>query len=126
MTERTIRNMAKEFAAAWYEQNSRTERFRKGEDKVNAYTVVETPQGPQQAIVKVPFRVAFPDAKSYANAAWPHWVTFARQKMAEMLKPDSTTSERLKHCIADALIEENEKARKHGSKPLLQGRFFDR
>lgn len=125
MTERTIRNMAKEFAGAWYEKESRSERFRRGEDKVNAFTIVQTATGPREVVVNVPFRVAFPNAQAYVNAAWPHWVEYARTKMAEMLAPHSTTTERIKHCIADALIEENEKALKHGSKQLLQGKFFD-
>ena len=126
MTERTIRMMAKEFAGEFYEQSSRSERFRRGEDLVMVTAVVQTEAGPREIAKRIPFKQAFPNAKAYVAASWPHWVAYAREKMVEMLAmSDERVPSVMKERIAAAIIEDREKQIKNplDNNYLRQGRI---
>jgi hypothetical protein len=121
MTEQTIRSMAKELAGAFYEQK-RSDRFRSKESKTRIRVIERQPDGTLAEVVKVvPFFEAYPNATKFAAAHWPFFVEPARRCLTTMLAlPDARVSQYMKQCIYNALIEENEKARKHGTKRLLQ------
>ena len=123
MTERTIRSLAKELAGAFYD-NRRSESFREGAKLVNAFRVDRDPQtGLEREVkVKIPFHVAYPNARSYIAAWWPFYVQLARQQLVAMLTmSDARISAHMKECIASALIEDREnEMRNGGGRHLLQ------
>jgi hypothetical protein len=126
MTEQTVRMMAKEFAGAYFDSSKRSKEFREGKQtvKVSKWMTLVDPQGKKirrEVIFNVPFCVAFKTAEEYAASAWPHWVDYARQKLAEMLaKPDGVVHPHLKERIAAALIDDRERQLKQGGKRLRQ------
>lgn len=125
MTEQTIRQMAKDFAGAYYESAQRSEAFRNGTMTTKCFKAVHVKIGKTTVIKEVefeiPFRVAFPNAKAYVKSAWPHWVAYARDKMTEMLtQSNERVSPLMKERIFDALIEDREKQLKGQARQLHQ------
>ena len=107
MTERTIKEMAKELAGVFYEDSARTPGFRR----------------------------AFPTFKAYMRGQWhqpdgtikidkPGWLyhkDLARKMLTMMLgQPDSRVSPVMKERIYDALIAETERATAKGAKQVTQ------
>ena len=107
MTERTIKEMAKELAGVFYEDQARTPGFRR----------------------------AFPTFKAYMRGQWhqpngdikidkPGWlyhVSMARELLTMMFgQPDSRISPVMKERIYDALIAETERATAKGAKQVTQ------
>lgn len=125
MTEQTIRAMAKEFAGAYYESAKRSETFRNGAMLTKAVKAMRVKVGNVTVLKEVefniPFRVAFPNAKAYVVAAWPHWVQEAREKLSEMLgMPDERVSPLLKERIFAALVEDRERQMRGQARSLRQ------
>jgi len=106
MTERTIKEMAKELAGIFYEDN----------------------RSPG-------FRFTFPTLKSYMRGQWhqqdgtivinkPGWmyhIDLARKVLINMLsKPDGVVNEEMKQRIYEAIIEDHNSATKPQAKKVLQ------
>lgn len=130
MTEQTIRHMAKEFAGAWYESNTRSKEFRDGTMKTKVYRTLRVKVGNtwvhKEVEFNIPFRVAFPRVEDYVKSAWPHWVEYAREKLTEMLfMPDAKVSPLMKERIYDALVDDRERQLKGQGKHLRQLRGPD-
>lgn len=113
-SERTMRTLAKKLAGEFYEA-TRTDVFRNGEMLVPCYRIDRGNRGDtREVLVKVPFKVAYPNAKAYSRAFWPHYLQEAKSRMVKMLSmPDSRVSPHLKQSIMDALMEHQEKVLKH-------------
>jgi len=130
MTEQTIRHTAKEFAGTWYESNSRSEEFRNGTMRTKVYRTLRVKVGntwvEKEVEFLVPMRVAFPNVEAYVKSAWPHWVDYAREKLAEMLgMPDAKVSPIMKERIFAALVEDRERQLKGAGKHVRQLRGPD-
>jgi hypothetical protein len=124
MTERTIRNMAKELAGSFYEQK-RTLAFRQGDQLIKAHKMTRLPDGSErEEIVHVPFLVAYPNDRAYVAAWWPFFVDAAKRCFTTMLA-DPNTKPDIAEGIYLALIEENEKAHRQGGGKLLRQRHLD-
>ena len=120
MTERTIRNLAKELAGIFYESR-RTPEFRNGEQLVTVYHDVNVAGKMMEVPAKIPFKVAYPTIQHYIRAWWPHFIEPARKMLVAMLAmPDSRVSPLMKERISNALIEDREKELKYGGKYLYQ------
>ena len=91
MTERTIRNVAKDLAGADYEQGTHSERFRK----------------------------FWPDVKQFIARNWPTYVPMARTIMVDMLRrSDSEIPPAQKEAVYEALMEDRmDSITKGGDRP---------
>jgi len=98
-TEHTIRTLAKEFAAAWWDESTKLG------DGVYA-TQDETEFAKKRSDM---FRAMWPDQRIYVSICWPHFYKIARKQMISMLDVHSGTSEVMKARIFDAIIEDREK-----------------
>jgi hypothetical protein len=98
--EQTVRSVAKEIAAAFYEESIRSPGFRKAFPTLQHYMRGQWVQ-PNGSI------------KLY-RPGWLHFVDTARKRMAMMLG-ESSTSEYLKYRIFDALIEDRNRQFKAGA-----------
>lgn len=109
MTERTLRAMAKELSAEFYEQK-RSGKFRSPDALTNARMLKQMPNGTAVEItVQVPFKQAYPNAKLFSKAHWPLFVEPARQCLIAMLgMPDAVVTPERKKQIYDAIIEDRE------------------
>src|SRR5688572_588685 len=96
-TERTLRVFAKELACKFYEAK-RSDVFRSADTMTMVYTTVINERGqPEEVRVPMPFIQAYPTARHYAKAHWPHFYQCARQCAIGLLKqPDSRISPHLK------------------------------
>ena len=110
-SERTIRALAKELAGEFYDHKSRTKRFRSMDEPTRARALKQFEDGHvEEVIVIVPFREAYPDAKTYAKAHWPFFYDTARKCLTTMLAlPDSRIHPNMKKAIYDALKEDWDK-----------------
>ncbi len=98
-TERTIRVLAKEMAAAWWDES------------IEAMTAPPpgTPEAYDPNVRSEMFRRMWPDRQVYVTICWPHFYKPARQQMVGMLGR-SDISELMKSRIYDAIMEDaNEK-----------------
>lgn len=121
MTERTIRTLAKEYAAIFYEQK-RSNRFRSKDSFTRAKTLKQLPDGSVvEVTVVVPFQKAYPNARVFASAHYPLFYEAARKSLVAMLAL-SSVSEELKKGIHAALIEDrqNEYKQPAGQQTLIQ------
>ena len=104
MTEKTIKDMARELAGAFYEDN-RSEAFRKTFPTLKSYMRGQwhTPEG--DIIINKP--------------GWMYHIDLARKLLVVMLG-DHRVSEHMKERIYDALIEDYKKATSPNAKKVLQ------
>lgn len=91
MTCQLIRMQAKEIAGLFYEQGARTEIF----------------------------RLQWPDQRAYVAASWPHFVAEAKGALAALLN-DNSVSDKDKHLIAEALIEDYNASQSPHARTVLQ------
>lgn len=95
MVERTIKSLAKEYAAAFYEMNKRSPQFRRAFPSVSDYT-----RG---------VKTMLNGRKKPGIPNWVHFVDAARESLSTMLTlSDEKVTPLLKEKIADALIEDRE------------------
>ena len=105
MTEKTIRNMARELAGAFYEDN-RSPGFRKTFPTLKAYMRGQWHQNGDIVLNK---------------PGWMYHIDLARKLLGAMLsQPDSRVSPIMKERIYEALLEENAKATSPQAKKVLQ------
>lgn len=111
MTERTIRTLAKELAAEFYEHKGRSNRFRSMDEPTRARALKMMEDGNiREVVVSVPFRQAYPDAKTFSKAHWPFFYSLARDCLVAMLAlPDSRIHPNMKEAIRDAIVEDRMK-----------------
>lgn len=106
MTERTIKQMAKELAGQFYEGN-RTPGFRATFPTLQAY-----------------MRGHWHNADgtvTYTTAGWHHHVVLARKLLTLMLgQPDARVSPHMKESIYDALLEDHAKSTLPGAANINQ------
>ena len=106
MTERTISSMAKELAAAFYEDN-RSLAFRVTFPTLKAYMRGQWHQSDGQIIINKP--------------GWMYHIDLARKLMGALLsQPDSKVSPIMKERIYEALLEEHSRAMAPQAKKVLQ------
>lgn len=106
MTERTVKEMAKELAGAFYEDN-RSEAFRKAFPTLKAYMRGQWHQPNGDIKIDKP--------------GWMYHVDMARKVLTAMLgQPDATISPAMKERIYDALIEEHRQATAPQAKTVTQ------
>ena len=106
MTEKTIKDVAKELAGAFYEDN-RSDAFRKTFPTLKAYMRGQWHQPSGEIIINKP--------------GWMYHIELARKVLGSMLsKPDAQVSQVMKDRIYDALLEEHEKATRPTAKKILQ------
>lgn len=97
MTERTVKEMAKELAGVFYEDQARTPGFRKAFPTLKAYMRGQWHQANGDIKIDKP--------------GWMYHIDLARKMLANMLsKPDSRVSPAMKERIYDAIVEEHSKA----------------
>lgn len=96
MTVRTVKEMAKELAGTFYEDN-RTPGFRKAFPTLKSYMLG---------------RWHLPDGRvKQEQAGWIHHVALARKLLAAMLgQPEGVVSQHMKNQIYDALLKDREQA----------------
>lgn len=119
----TIRHMAKQLAGQFYDQK-RSGRFRSMDSLTRVKYLHKDPDTKQvsERVAVIPFRVAYPDAHSFAIAHWPLFVDAARTCMSAMLGM-SSTAEHDKVYIYEALCEDKIKRERHPTRgDLLQQR----
>src|SRR5215475_15214693 len=98
-TERTTRMMAKEMAAAWWDES------------IKGMTAPPpgTPENYHPNVRSELFRKMWPDRQVYVTICWPHFYKPARQQMISMLGRNDV-SEVMKVRIYEAIMEDrNEK-----------------
>lgn len=94
MTERTIRILAKELAGAFYEDNSRSIKFRTAFPTLRHYMRGQWVMPDGDIVIKEP--------------GWTHHIALARKMLATMLEqPEGRISKLMKERIYDALIDEH-------------------
>jgi hypothetical protein len=99
-TERTIRMLAKEMAAAWWEESL----------KANTAPPPGVPETYSPEVRSEMFRRMWPDQRVYVIICWPHFYRRAREQMISMLHHESGVNDHLKARIFDAVLEDwNEK-----------------
>lgn len=91
MTTRMVRHMAREIAGAYYDDPTRTTRF----------------------------RIENPNQDIYVNKMWPHFTDLAVRALAAMLTLPGYP-EHLKETITDELIEQNRRAHSPGARYVAQ------
>lgn len=100
-TERTLRMMAKEFAAAWWDESI-------AQGAIEAMPGIPATMNPKHRSDM--FRAMWPDRQVYVTICWPHFYRLARSQALSMLAPTSGVSEHMKARIFDAIVEDREKA----------------
>jgi hypothetical protein len=98
-TERTIRMLAKEMAAAWWDES------------IEGMTAPPpgVPENYDPNVRSEMFRGMWPDQQVYVTICWPHFYKEARRQMVMMLGR-TDVSETMKARIYDAIMEDaNEK-----------------
>jgi len=99
-TERTIRMLAKEMAAAWWDESL----------KGTTAPPPGTPENYDPAVRSEMFRRMWPDQQVYVTLCWPFFYKMARTQMIGMLDASSGVSEHMKARIWEAIQEDwNEK-----------------
>lgn len=98
-TNRTLRMMAKEFAAAWWDESCKL-----GDGE---YATREEKEFAKHRSAM--FRAAWPDQKVYVTLCWPHFYKQARSQAVAMLGPTSGVSEHMKARIYDDVLDDFEK-----------------
>ena len=111
MTDRPIRTLAQELAAEFYEHKGRSNRFRSMDEPTRARALKLMQDGTiQEVTVIVPFRQAYPDAKTFSKSHWPFFYSLARDCLVAMLAmPDSRIHPNMKEAIKDAIVEDRMK-----------------
>lgn len=99
-TEQTIRQLAKEMAAAWWDESL----------KGNTAPPPGVPETYDPNVRSEMFRRTWPDQRIYVQICWPHFYKPARQQMIAMLDAHSGVSDAMKERIWGAIQEDwNEK-----------------
>lgn len=99
-TEQTIRTLAKEMAAAWWDESL----------KGNTEPPPGTPENYDPNVRSEAFRRMWPDQRIYVTICWPHFYKEARRLMIGMLDANSGVSDIMKERIWAAVQEDwNEK-----------------
>jgi hypothetical protein len=95
-TERTIRMLAKEMAAAWWDES------------LQGMTAPPpgVPENYDPNVRSEAFRQMWPDQRVYVTLCWPYFYKNARQQMIAMLDPHSGVSEIMKSRIYEAIMED--------------------
>ena len=107
MTERTIKEMAKELACVFYEDNARTPGFRRAFPTLKAYMRGQWHQ--LDGTIKID------------KPGWLYHVDLARKILVNMLgQPDARVSPVLKERIYEAVIEEHSVATTKRAKQVTQ------
>ncbi len=107
MTEHTVRNMAKELAGVFYEDQARTPGFRKAFPTFKAYLRGQWHQANGDIKIDKP--------------GWQYHIDMARKMLVAMLgKPDSVVSPAMKERIYDAIVEEHNRATAPTAKKITQ------
>ena len=106
MTEQTVRSVAKEIAACFYEESQRTPGFRQAFPTLQAFMRGQWHQNGDIVLNK---------------PGWMYHIDLARKLFGAMLsQPDSRVSPIMKERIYEALIEEHERATSPQAKKVLQ------
>lgn len=105
MTERTIKEMAKELAGVFYEDQKRTPGFRKAFPTLKAYMRGQWHQPNGDIKIDKP--------------GWMYHVDLARKMLVQMLGRKDV-SEVMKERIYDAIIEDHQKATSPKAKKVTQ------
>lgn len=99
-TERTIRMLAKEMAAAWWDESL----------KGMTAPPPGLPETYDPEVRSEMFRRMWPDQRVYVTICWPHFYKMARSQMVGMLDANSGVSDHMKWRIYEAVMEDaNEK-----------------
>lgn len=105
MTVKLLRDMAKELAGSFYEENERTPGFRQAFPTVKAYLLGRWHQ---------------PDGRiKQDKPGWIHHVVLARKLLALMLGQPSVT-EHMKNEIYQALMEDRDQSTRKGAQNITQ------
>jgi len=120
MTERTIRNVAKELAGAFYEQSAGDIFGTAPEDRERSKRFRQT--YPTWEHYKKGYQVLPNGQIKIDQPGWKYFVTLARARLVQMLQ-DPTLTAPMKDAIYKALLEEHEKSTSPLAQELLQRRL---
>lgn len=98
MTHRLIRHMAKEIAGKYFEEETRTERFRK-----------ELGNSDRQQL-------------AYVNGHWPHFIDLAKEALGRLLN-QPTYPQYLKDTIHEALVDDFSRGQNANAMEVIQAKL---